>query len=61
MNSVRETNIFCYIILPLDLLEKFGVDRIIVKKQPYQLLNTGLEFFPSFDASSFHKLINESS
>ena len=38
-----------------------GVDDIIVKKQPYQLLNTSREFFPSFDASNFHKLVNESS
>ena len=36
-------------------------DKIIVKKQPYQLLNTNREFFPSFDASNFHKLVNESS
>ena len=37
------------------------VDKIIVKKQPYQLLNTNCEFFPSFDASNFRKLVNESS
>ena len=41
--------------------DKSGVDRIIVLKQPYQLLNTNREFFPSFDASDFHKLVNESS
>ena len=40
---------------------KSGVDKIIVKKQPYQLLNINREFFPSFDASNFHKLVNESS
>ena len=39
------------------LKEKFGVD----KKQPYQLLNINHEFFPSFDASNFHKLVNDSS
>ena len=41
--------------------DKSGVDKIIVKKQPYQLLNINLEFFPSFAASNFHKLVNESS
>ena len=41
------------------LNEKSGVYKIIVKKQPYQLLNTNREFFPSFDASNFHKLVNE--
>ena len=41
--------------------DKSGVDKIIVKKQPYQLLNTNREFFPSFDASNFHKFVNESS
>ena len=43
------------------LKDKSGVDKIIVKKQPYELLNTSREFFPSFDASKFHKLVNESS
>ena len=43
------------------LKDKSGVYKIIVKMQPYQLLNTNREFFPSFDASNFHKLINESS
>ena len=38
-----------------------GIDNIIVKKIPYQLVNTNREFFPSFDASNFHKLVNESS
>ena len=37
------------------LKDKSGVDKIIVKKQPYQLLNTSREFFPSFHASNFHK------
>ena len=43
------------------LKDKSRVDKIIVKKQPYQLLNTNREFFPNFDASNFHKLVNESS
>ena len=30
------------------LKDKSGLDKIIVKKQPYQLLNTNREFFPSF-------------
>ena len=30
------------------LKDKSGVDKIIVKKQSYQLLNTSREFFPSF-------------
>ena len=42
------------------LKDKSGVDRIIVEKQPL-LLNTNREFFPSFDASNFLKLVNESS
>ena len=40
------------------LKEKSEVDKIIVKKQPYQLLNTNREFFPSFDASNLHRLVN---
>ena len=36
------------------LKDKSGVDKIIVKKQPYQLLNTSREFFLRFDASNFH-------
>ena len=47
-------------LLP-DFKDKSGVDKIIVKKQPYQLLNIKREFFPSFDAPNFHKLVNESS
>ena len=43
------------------LMDKSGVDQIIVKKQPYQLLNTSRECFPSFDTSNFHKLVTESS
>ena len=43
------------------LRDKSGVDKIIVKKQPYKLLNTNRDLFPSFDASKFHKLVNESS
>ena len=42
------------------LKDKSRVDKIIVKKQPYQLLNTRREFFPSFDACNFHKLFNGS-
>ena len=40
------------------LKDKSGVDEIIVKKQPYQLLNTNHEFFPSFDASFINWLMN---
>ena len=43
------------------LKDKSRVDRIIIKRQPYQLLNTNREFFPSFDDSNFHKLVDESS
>ena len=43
------------------LKDKSGVDKIIVKKQPSQLLNTNREFFSSFNASNFHKLHNEGS
>ena len=39
----------------LFLKDKSGVDKIIVKKQPYQLLNTSREFFPSFRGLNFHK------
>ena len=48
-------------------LKKSGVkgqvrgNEIIVKKQPYELLNTNREFFPNFDASNFHKLVNKTS
>ena len=35
------------------LKDKSGVDKIIVKKQPYKLLSTNREFFPSVDASNF--------
>ena len=41
------------------LKDKSGVDKIIVKKLPYLLLNTNREFCPSFDAFSFHKLDND--
>ena len=44
----------------ISLKDKSEVDEIIVRKQPYQLLNTNREFFPSFDASNFHKLVKES-
>ena len=53
----RYSNIFKIVYLK----DKSGVDKIIVEKQPCQLLNTDREFFPSFDASNVHKLINESS
>ena len=43
------------------LKDKSGIDKIIVEKQPYQLLNTNFELFPRFDASNFPKLVNESS
>ena len=42
------------------LKEKSEVDKITVKKQPYQLPSTNREFFPSFDASNFHKVVKES-
>ena len=29
------------------LKDKFGVDKIIVEKQPYELLNTNREYFPN--------------
>ena len=38
-----------------DLKDKSGVDKIIIEKQPYQLLNTSREFSPTFQASNFHK------
>ena len=44
---------------PEVLKDKSGVDKIILKKQPYQLLNTSRGFLPSLDASNFHRLINE--
>ena len=43
------------------LKNKSGVDKIIAKKQPYQLLNTSREYFPSFHASNFHKFDDYSS
>ena len=42
-------------ILTVVELGKSDVDKVIVKKQPYQLLNTNREFFPSFDASNCHE------
>ena len=44
-----------YIYILPTLKDKSRVDKIIVKKQPYQLLNISSEFFPSFDASNFHE------
>ena len=52
---------FLQMLVAFCLKDKFGVDKIIVKKQPYPMLNISHEFFPSFDASNFHKLVNESS
>ena len=43
------------------LNDKFGVDKIIVEKQPYQLLDTNREFFPSLYTCNFHKLVDECS
>ena len=50
-----------FIMIFIMLKDKSEVDKIIAKRQPYQLLNTSREFFPSFDPSNFHKLVNESS
>ena len=41
--------------------DKSGIYKIIVKKQPNQLLNTNGEFFCGFDALNFHELDDESS
>ena len=45
--------------LPYGLKDTSGVDKVIANEQPYHLLNTNCEFFPSIDASNFHKLVNE--
>ena len=42
------------------LKDKSGVDKIIVEKQPYQLLDSR-EFFPGFLATNFHKFDDFSS
>ena len=47
--------------MKVGLKDMSGADKIIFKKQPYQLLNTNREFFPRFDAANFHELVNESS
>ena len=47
--------------MALNLKDKSGVDKIIFKKQLFQLLNTNRELLPSFYASNFHKLVDESS
>ena len=55
---------FCFLAVfcPRSSLKKRpGVNKIIVKKQPYQLLHINREFFPSFDASNVHNLVNECS
>ena len=55
--TIRSYFPYIYIFLK----DKSGVDKNIVKKQPYQPLNASREFFPIFDASNFHRLVNESS
>ena len=45
--------------MPVSATCQCGVDRIFVKKQLYQLMNTNCQFYQSFDAFSFHKLVNE--
>ena len=55
-NKIEYGRTVLHVLPPFDLKDKSGVDEIIVKKQPYQLLNTSREFFPSFHASNFHKL-----
>ena len=51
--------LFMILLLGDSLKGKSGVDKTIVKEQPYQLLNTNHEFFPSFDASNFYKLVDQ--
>ena len=46
------------IIIMECLKDKSGVHKIIVKKQPCQLLNTSHGFFPSFRDSDFHLISN---
>ena len=58
---VKQISTYTYLIKCSLKKDKSGADQIIVKKQPYQLLNINREFFPSFDTSNFHKLVNESS
>ena len=51
-NSLKKvSNVSALMILK----DNSGVDKIIVKKQPYQLLNTSCEFLPSFHALNIHK------
>ena len=58
MPGISTTGYTCRAVIK----DKSRVGKIIVKKQPYQLLNTDRgEFFPGFDASNFHELVNESS
>ena len=52
---------FIFVVINSFLEDKSGVDKIIVKKQPYQLLNTSLEFFPIYRGSNFHKFDDQSS
>ena len=60
-NILEYEQLRCSVFRYVFLKDKSGVDKIIVKKQPHHLLNTNREFFPSFDASNFHKLVHESS
>ena len=46
---------WCHIDQVIHTLKgKSGLDKVIVKKQPYQPLNTNRECFPSFYASNVH-------
>ena len=58
LNSILSN---CFRQFRMILRDNSGVDEVIGKKQPYQLLNNNHEFFRSFDASSFHKLVDETS
>ena len=67
-NSIIYMTTWLANLLPLNekstdhsLKDQSGVEKIVVKKQPYQLLNTNREFFQSFDAANFHNSVNESS
>ena len=49
---------FLHLTVKSFLKDKSRVENILVKKQPYQLLNTSREFFPSFRALNIHKFDN---
>ena len=53
MESFRPTGKELFKIMKFALKDKSGVDKIIVKKQPYQLLNTNREFCPCLMPPSF--------